>query len=165
MINVTWSDAKEYCEWAGKRLPTEAEWERACRAGTNTAYFFGNDTGLLGTYAWFSGGIGKTGYGAPIRVLGKFDNKTHPVGEKSPNVFGLYDMHGNVWEWCADWYDEGDYAISPRDNPGGRTLGKYRVLRGGSWDDNGDDLRSAFRSKEIPENRNTRIGFRCAKTP
>jgi len=152
VVNIDWNDSKAYCTWAGKRLPTEAEWERACRAGTDTVYGFGADAGLLGSYAWYSSNSG---------------DMTHPVGEKLPNAFGLYDMHGNVWEWCADWYDTGYYAVSPPNNPQGPASGTYRVLRGGSWFDADLILRSANRSDVlgVPASYNINIGCRCAETP
>jgi formylglycine-generating enzyme required for sulfatase activity len=152
VVNIDWNDAKAYCEWAGKRLPTEAEWERACRAGTDTAYSFGDDAGLVGSYAWYGSNSG---------------SMTHPVGEKLPNAFGLYDMHGNVWEWCADWYGSGYYAVSPANNPQGPASGTYRVLRGGSWFDNGVLPRSANRSDVlgVPGTRASNIGCRCACLP
>ena len=151
VINVSWDDSKAYCAWAGKRLPTEAEWERACRAGTDTAYSFGDDAGLLGSYGWY---------------LANSGNMTHPVGEKNPNAFGLYDMHGNVWEWVADWYDSGYYSVSPLSNPSGPASGTYRVLRGGSWDSTYDDyLRSGIRSHDVPAYSYYSFGCRCARTP
>ena len=98
------------------RLPTETEWEYACRAGTQTAYSFGDDVGQLGDYAWYPANS---------------NSQTHPVGQKKPNAWGLYDMHGNVWEWCQDWYDETYYGQSPEKNPQGPGSGQYRLLRGG----------------------------------
>jgi formylglycine-generating enzyme required for sulfatase activity len=124
VLNVTWNDAMAFCRWLsakeGKtyRLPTEAQWEYACRAGSTTRYCYGDDEAGLGEYAW---------YGA------NWGGKTHPVGEKKANAWGLYDMHGNVWEWCADWYDNSYYAKSPTDDPTGPVTGSYRVHRGGGW--------------------------------
>jgi formylglycine-generating enzyme required for sulfatase activity len=143
---VNWSEAKSYCEKVGKRLPTEAEWEYACRAGTTTQYYWGNE--MDGNYGWFDGNS---------------SNKTHPVGEKKPNAWGLYDMSGNVWEWCSDWYDEGYYKSSPESNPSGASSGRYRVLRGGSWGSNGSYLRSGYRDWDSPDRRAYINGFRCAR--
>jgi formylglycine-generating enzyme required for sulfatase activity len=146
VINVTWYDANTYAKWAGKRLPTEAEWEKACRAGSTTKYSFGDNESQLGDYAWYSSNSGR---------------KTHPAGEKKPNDWGIYDMHGNVWEWCSDWYDANYYQNSPKKNPTGPASGTDRVLRGGSGGADGG-LRSAGRYWFIPEFRIGGIGFRCA---
>ncbi len=123
--SVSWDDAVAFCRQistqSGRtvRLPTEAEWEYACRAGTTTAYYFGNDSSKLGDYAW-------TGQNS--------EETTHPVGEKKPNAWGLFDMHGQLWEWCADWFDEEYYAKSTAVDPKGPETGEQRVLRGGaSW--------------------------------
>jgi len=117
VVNVTWYGANQYAKWAGKRLPTEAEWEKACRAGSNTKYCYGDEENKLNEYAWYPANSG---------------SKTHPVGEKKPNQWGLYDMHGNVWEWCSDCYDGGYYKSSPYKNPQGSDKGNLRVMRGGS---------------------------------
>ena len=119
----------------GYRLPTEAEWEYACRAGGTGKYCFGDAEGDLASYAWYKANS---------------QGKPQPVGQKRPNRWGLYDMHGNVWQWCNDWYGEAYYADSPSDNPCGPATGKMRVLRGGAWDCTADKCRAAYRHKEFP---------------
>src|SRR5262249_47206811 len=119
----------------GYRLPTEAEWEYACRAGSTAKYCFGDSQAELANYAWLKPGS---------------EGKTHPVGEKIPNHWGLGDMHGNVWQWCNDWYAEDYYSASPSENPKGPATGKQRVLRGGAWDSTPEKCRSAYRHKEFP---------------
>ena len=137
--NVSWDDAVEFCrrlselpaeKAAGNvyRLPTEAEWEYACRAGTTTKYSFGDDESEFGDYAWY---------------CDNSDEQTHPVGSKKPNAWGLYDMHGNVLEWCQDWY--GDYPSGSVTDPTGPAVGSHRVIRGGSWDRTAGYCRSAHR--------------------
>jgi formylglycine-generating enzyme required for sulfatase activity len=118
------------------RLPSEAEWEYAARAGSEKMYFFGNDLDKLKDYAWYSQNS---------------DNKTHPVGQRMPNAWGLYDMHGNVWEWCQDWYKNDYYSESPPRNPTGPSSGETRVLRGGSWNSDPTNCRSADRSWRSPD--------------
>jgi formylglycine-generating enzyme required for sulfatase activity len=146
---VSWNDAVAYCkklsEKEGKtyRLPTEAEWEYACRAGTTTPWSFGNDEKELGDYAWYrenAWDIGET------RFNRKRQTYAHQVGQKKPNAFGLYDMHGNVSEWCHDYFEEDYYKQSPAQDPRGPAPGDTRVVRGGSWDPDSRDARSAFRS-------------------
>jgi formylglycine-generating enzyme required for sulfatase activity len=152
--NVSWSEAVEFCrklsEKTGKtfRLPTEAEWEYACRAGTKTRFSFGDSDSVLGDYVWYKSNSG---------------GKTHPVGQKKPNAWGLYDMHGNVWEWCADWL--GPYSSKASVDPQGADPGGARVLRGGAWfsDDTGN-FRCAFRHDRDPASRGIHRGFRCART-
>jgi formylglycine-generating enzyme required for sulfatase activity len=151
--HVTWPDAAEFCRRASEktgrvvRLPTEAEWEYACRAGTSTEWSHGSDSAGLGEHAW---------YKANSR------GRTHAVGQKKPNAWGLYDMHGNVWEWVADWYDAGYYASSPREDPPGPTNGTLRVVRGGTWSLDRFKCRSAFRNCDRPAYRRTNTGFRAA---
>ena len=153
---VSHDDAVEFCrrlseradeKAAGRRyrLPTEAEWEYACRAGSNTAFSFGNEAADLGSHAWYEANSNRM---------------THAVGGKKPNAFGLYDMHGNVWEWCSDWYDEKYYASSPAIDPRGPDSGSFRVLRGGSWDSEPSLVRCAFRHFVAPGYRSTLNGIR-----
>ena len=150
---VSWNDATDFCKKATQkaglevRLPTEAEWEYACRAGTTTRFSYGDDTNYdeLANYAWYSKNS---------------DNKTHPVGEKLPNPWGLYDMHGNVWQWCQDWYGEKYYAESPNEDPKGPQIGAFRVLRGGSWSFYPLACRSASRLRHAPTTASYHHGFR-----
>jgi formylglycine-generating enzyme required for sulfatase activity len=132
------------------RLPTEAQWEYACRAGSTTSYCFGDDQSQLGAYAWYNQNS---------------DDKTHPVGEKKPNAWGFYDMHGNVWEWCQDWHDEGYYAKSPMDNPTGPATGLSRVFRGGGWNSDARGCRSANRGRLSPGAREDHLGLRVSLVP
>jgi sulfatase modifying factor 1 len=141
---VSWLEAKEYCEKNGKRLPTEAEWEFAARAGTETRYYWGNSADTA--CAWFAANAG---------------NRTNPVGRKRPNGHGLYDMLGNVSEWCADKFSDHTYRMSAMNNPLSIT-GRYPVVRGGSWIDDAVKIRSASRGSENPKTRDSMIGFRCA---
>ena len=115
-LNITWDEAEAYCKWAGGRLPTEAEWEKAARGGTQTPFFWGKDPGKAPDYAWYD----------PFSRY-----KTWPVGELKPNPYGLYDIVGNLWEWVSDWYSADYYAIGSSRNPEGPEEGKLKVLRGG----------------------------------
>ena len=157
---VSWDDCQKFlgklnaklAAGAGKfQLPSEAQWEYACRAGSKTRYCFGDDQSKLGDYASYAANSGA---------------KTHPVGEKKPNAWGLYDVHGNVWEWCQDRYDGVYYyAESPMDDPTGPTGGSYRVFRGGGWGDPARRCRSANRLRVRPENRFNGLGLRVSLVP
>jgi len=142
------SDQAVIAGGVGYRLPTEAEWEYTCRAGTETAYSFGDDAGLLDKYAWYQSNS---------------EGQPWPVGTKLPNAWGLYDMHGNVWEWCWDSFDENYYRQSPGVDPLGASQAGYRVFRGGSWHDDPRRCRSAQRGEYAPEPRINNIGFRVAR--
>jgi len=148
--NVSWNDAVEFCrklsEKTGKkvRLPTEAEWEYACRAGTKTRFGFGDDDTDLRDYAWYQANS---------------ESKTHPVGQKKPNAWGLYDMHGNVCEWCSDYHAD-SYANAKNEDPQGPGSGSHRVLRGGSWLNLPQNCRSAYRGRDDPDYRHSNYGFR-----
>ena len=132
------------------QLPTEAQWEYACRAGSTTKYCFGDDEARLGDYAWYAANSGR---------------RTHPVGQKKPSAFGLYDMHGNVAEWCADWRDEGYYAKSPADDPKGPATGSARIRRGGSAYDPAPGCRAANRSYLVPGEADLDLGLRVCLMP
>ncbi|HEX3019252.1 MAG TPA: SUMF1/EgtB/PvdO family nonheme iron enzyme [Chitinispirillaceae bacterium] len=152
--NVSWEDAIKFCEKLSQlkqvkcQLPTEAQWEYACRAGSESKYCFGDDNEKLQDYAWFAENSGHT---------------TQPVGKKNPNAFGLYDMHGNVWEWCSDRY--GDYKNDDVSDPTGPESGSRRVLRGGSWRDGARGCRCAYRFCYRPGYRSVIIGFRVVFLP
>jgi len=140
----------------GYRLPTEAEWEYACRAGTTTAYSFGDDPSFLGEHGWYEENslrVMQPGDDSGVEILGHAGE----VGTKKPNPWGLYDMHGNVWEWCADWYAE---ALVGGDDPQGPADGTLRVFRGGNWTDRASFARSAFRGFGGADARGRNLGFR-----
>jgi len=156
---VSWWDAVEFCKKlsdlpeekaAGRvyRLPTEAQWEYAFRAGSKTAYSFGESSKSLGDYAWF---------------YENSNDQAHPVGQKKANAWGLYDMHGNVWEWCSDWY--GEYPKRALSDPTGPREGSLRVIRGGGWFNGAASCRSGDRYGDDPSGRNFGDGFRLALSP
>jgi formylglycine-generating enzyme required for sulfatase activity len=154
--NVNWEEAQAYCKKLGKRLPTEAEWEYACRAGGTMLFHFGNT--LSGDQANFN--TKQPFDGAPP---GPSKEKTVPVGSYAPNAWGLYDMHGNVAEWCSDWYDAAAYGTTAKENPQGPKDGKLKVVRGGAWNSSGAGLRSSRRAGYNPALRLNSVGFRCVK--
>jgi formylglycine-generating enzyme required for sulfatase activity len=152
--SVSWNDVQKFIAklntMTGEefRLPTEAEWEYACRAGSNAQYYFGDNEDKLDEYAWYTDNS---------------EGRTHPAGKKKPNSFGLHDMLGNVWEWCADWYSKTYYDISPKDEPRGPASGKHRILRGGAWHYSAIGLRPANRYYQSPEYEYADTGFRIAQ--
>ena len=148
---VSWNDTQDFIgRLNGKtgknyRLPTEAEWEYAARSGGKKEKYTGGDD--LDRVAWYGANSG---------------NKTHPAGTKAPNGLGLYDVSGNVWEWCQDWYRDKYYSDSPRNNPPGPSSGTSRVLRGGSWVNKAENVRAAYRSGNVPAFRDVSYGFRLS---
>jgi len=173
VVNVSWNDAVAFCDWLSRkeaktyRLPTEAEWEYACRAGTTTRYWHGDDPEGLTRVGNVMDGTAKEKYSDWDWGISARDGFvfTSPAGSFKANPFGLYDMHGNVWEWCADWYDEEYYATYPADDPAGPSSGTSRVLRGGSWFNGPGNVRSTNRFSSSPVVRNYLYGFRVARTP
>ncbi len=170
VVNVTWNDALAFCEWLSKkeskkyRLPTEAEWEYSCRAGTKTRFYSGDDVEALKGVANILDASFKQKYPQASWAVAWDDGYpfTAPVGKFRPNAFGLFDMHGNVWQWCASWY--GAYPKGKVVDPQGPKEGKRRVLRGGSFLLQPRYVRSADRGKVVPTNRLFNVGFRAAMT-
>ncbi|MFP4029834.1 MAG: formylglycine-generating enzyme family protein [Candidatus Brocadiia bacterium] len=172
---LDWSNAKDFCEKlskkAGKtvRLPTEAQWEYACRAGSKTAFCFGGDKSDLPHYAWFYRNSGDKllpeGTERSAKKCEELHCQPHPVAKKKPNNWGLYDMHGNVWEWCRDWSDEDYYEKSPKRNPTGPGNGSMRILRGGSWNFCAWQCRSGHRFMMFPWICACTYGFRVVMSP
>jgi formylglycine-generating enzyme required for sulfatase activity len=157
--NVSWEEAQAFCDklnalekqqlgGAHYRLPTEAEWEYACRAGTTMRFSFGDADASLSEYAWFQANSG---------------GKTHPVGQKRPNAWGLLDVHGNVWEWCGDGYDGNYYGTSPGADPRGPSRAAERVIRGGAWGYDPQCCRAAIRFRAAPGFLYCGNGFRLAR--
>ncbi len=173
VVCVSWLDAVAFCEWLGRkegaayRLPTEAEWEYACRAGTTTRYWCGNDHQRLAEVANVADAAAKARFPDWKYTLTANDGYvfTSPVGSFRPNPFGLYDMHGNAFQWCADRYDAKYYDESPAEDPQGPDLGNLRVVRGVSWFGRPSAARSAARNKFVPDFRSDLLGFRIARTP
>ncbi len=170
VVQVSWVDAQAYCQWAGKRLPTEAEFEYANRAGTETRYWWGDGNPGSRSVANIADEAGKRQFTHWEGIMTGYDDdgyaKTAPVGSYEANPWGLYDLTGNVWEWTADWYDEHYYKRSLERNPKGPTHGKKRVLRGGSWGLDPVNVGAAGRGRSAPGNGLGSVGgFRCAKTP
>jgi formylglycine-generating enzyme len=170
VVNVSWHDAVAFCKWLSKkegksyRLPTEAEWEYACRAGTTTRYFSGNDPETLAKVANVSDAAGKAmfpGWKGAIKANDGYAF-TSPVGSFQPNAFGLYDMHGNAYHWCSDRHSDDYYAMSPRDDPKGPDTGDANVLRGGSWVCVLYGVRSCARNWRLPGDYYFDRGFRVA---
>ncbi len=158
IIEVTWYGATEFARYVGGRLPTEAEWEYACRATTATPFHTGSClTNLQANYYWASP------YGTCTNTDTTYPGKTQAVGSYPANAYGLHDMHGNVFEWCSDWY--GDYTTSTQTNPAGADTGSHRVIRGGCSSNFAQDCRSALRNYIIPDNHRTYIGFRVVLLP
>ena len=150
--SVSWNDCQQFLaklqQKVGRKfaLPTEAQWEFACRSGTTTPWSFGPQADSAVDFAW----IGENSGASP-----------HPVGQKKPNAWGLYDMHGNVWEWCADWYNKHAYSNNADKDPSGPASGENRISRGGAWGDNPDGVRSAVRNCNGPDGANQGLGLRC----
>jgi formylglycine-generating enzyme required for sulfatase activity len=164
VVNVTWGEAKSFCSAFGGRLPTEAEWEYAARGGTE-----GDRYGSLDSIAWYADNSGRDrldttnagpqGLDERLRANG---DRAHPVGMKRPNAFGLYDMLGNVWAWCADWYGAEYYKEKVDTDPGG-LFGAHRVVRGGSWTNVAKAVRVSYRGALLPSSRYDYVGFRCVR--
>ena len=145
VVGISWQDAAAYASWAGTRLPTEAEWGYAARGGS-----------MHGKYPW--GDTPDTSY-ANFKSFGIL-----PVKSLKPNGYGLYDMIGNVWEWCSDWYDSAYYYSSPVKNPRGPVAGTHKVLRGGAWYCDDKEVRVTNRFFALPDAKNYNVGFRCVKS-
>ena len=152
---ISWDDCQQFMEKLKEkvpaqtfRLPTEAEWEYACRAGSTTDYHFGDNPAELGDYAWYNDNSYAT---------------THPVGAKKPNAWGLYDMTGNVWEWCSDW--NASYTAADQIDPTGPATGLSHVMRGGSWNLGARYAQSAHRERDVADTRDDVTGVRCVLVP
>jgi formylglycine-generating enzyme required for sulfatase activity len=173
VVNVNWNDARAFCDWLSKkegklyRLPTEAQWEYACRAGTTTSFYNGDDAEGLTQVGNVADAAAKAMFPEWTWPLKANDGYafTAPVGQFKPNAFGLHDMHGNAWEWCADYYAGDYYPSSPRQDPQGPNTGAARVIRGGSWFDPPYHCRSARRLSYAPAICPGNLGFRVVCVP
>ena len=146
-VENIWEESQSFCKKTGLTLPTEAQWEYACRGESPDPYYCGNNTKTLRDYAWFKVNA---------------QNKSHPIAGKIPNAYGIYDMHGNVEEFCKDYYNPKYYRESKTPDPKGPSKGAYRVVRGGSWFSYPPDLRSSARSRAFPRGKSILVGFRVA---
>jgi len=167
---VTWYGSNEYAKYVGGALPTEAQWEYACRAGTNTPFNTGlylintNSNANANTDTdTDADAVTDTDTDADVDTVTISHGKIYPVGSYKPNAFGLYDMHGNVWEWCSDWY--GTYPTTAQTNPTGVVAGRDRVIRGGSWEDGAQNSRTSYRNYDYPPIGSNTIGFRVVFVP
>ena len=162
MVYVSWNGATAYAKWAGKRLPTEAEWEYAARGGLVGKRYPWGDEKPNGSQCNFADKNAPNNFSWADRMVDDGYQYTAPVGSFKANGYGLHDMAGNVWEWCQDWYSENYYSSSSAKNPSGPDRGSQRVLRGGGWGTSTDDLRVAIRGYNYPNIRyDYGYGFRC----